>query len=266
MRKSKGFTLIELLVVIAVIALLLAILMPALSKAREMGRRIACANHLKTLMLANEVYASKYDGYYAPIMFRTTKLIKWPNNKAFRACMYMDSYKTGEDSTDFDLPDAFLCPSDKISRDPTNRFVNREDGERELVLLSYGYNFTDWVGVAGGGWSVPAGGYAGHRVEGIPRPAEKLAFVDSIDWWVDWRGANYIDGWDKLGQASIYDYRAPGMNPQVYGPTIYRHNEGANIGFYDGHVEYMKKEEVFIEDDFVNCRPCMWWAIRCPDY
>jgi prepilin-type N-terminal cleavage/methylation domain-containing protein len=65
MRKSKGFTLIELLTVIAVIAMLLAILMPALSRARELGQRAACANHLKTLMLANELYASKCDGYYA---------------------------------------------------------------------------------------------------------------------------------------------------------------------------------------------------------
>ena len=263
MRESKGFTLIELLVVIAVIALLLAILMPALSRAREMGRRIACANHLKTLMLANEVYASKYDGYYAPIMFRTTRLIKWPTNKAFRACMYMDSYRTGEDDTLFDLPDAFLCPSDKISRDIKNRFFNREDGEIELVLLSYGYNFTDWD-VAGGGWSVSAGGYAGHRVEGIPRPAGKLAFVDSVDWWVVWPGANYEAGWDKLGQANIKAYKD--LDPRVDGPTIYRHNEGANIGFYDGHVEYMKKEEVFIKADFDAHKPCMWWVKRCPNY
>lgn len=259
MRESKGFTLIELLVVIAVIALLLAILMPALSRAREMGQRIACANHLKTLLLANEVYASKYDGYYVPIRFWDSAgdSTDWIGNENFRACIYMDSYKTGEDvGGDYDVPDAFLCPSDKIGRDPRNMLQG--------VLLSYGYNFTDWV-VGGGGWS-SSGGSAGHRVEGIRRPAGKLAFVDSVDWWVDWKGANYIDGWDKLGQANIWAYRAPGMNPQVYGPTIYRHNEGANIGFYDGHVGYMKKEEVFIKEDYNAHKPSMWWVIRCPPY
>ena len=46
-RKNKnGFTLVELLVVISVIALLLAVLMPALNKAREQGRKVQCAAHI----------------------------------------------------------------------------------------------------------------------------------------------------------------------------------------------------------------------------
>ena len=53
----KGFTLVELLVVISIIALLLSVLMPALSKAREAGKRAVCLNNLKSLAVTWMMYA-----------------------------------------------------------------------------------------------------------------------------------------------------------------------------------------------------------------
>jgi prepilin-type N-terminal cleavage/methylation domain-containing protein/prepilin-type processing-associated H-X9-DG protein len=61
-NRRRAFTLIELLVVIAVIALLMAILMPALKAAREQGKRAFCLNNLKQLTLAWTLYADTYDG------------------------------------------------------------------------------------------------------------------------------------------------------------------------------------------------------------
>jgi len=58
---KDGFTLVELLVVISIIALLMAILLPALAKAREQGKRIVCLSNLKQLTLAWMTYASAYN-------------------------------------------------------------------------------------------------------------------------------------------------------------------------------------------------------------
>jgi len=63
-KRRKGFTLIELLVVIAIIALLISILLPSLSKAREMAKRTVCATRLGGLGRAIALYSNQYRGLY----------------------------------------------------------------------------------------------------------------------------------------------------------------------------------------------------------
>lgn len=65
-KKSRGFTLVELLVVISIIALLVSILMPALSKAREAAKALLCLSQLKQIGLAGHLYSMDNDGYHLP--------------------------------------------------------------------------------------------------------------------------------------------------------------------------------------------------------
>lgn len=65
-RAREAFTLVELLVVIAIIAILAAMLLPALNSAREKGRQTACMNHIRQLLLANTFYASDHADRVTP--------------------------------------------------------------------------------------------------------------------------------------------------------------------------------------------------------
>ncbi len=239
---QAGFTLIELLVVIAIIALLMGILLPALSRARDHGRRIVCGNHLRTMGLANTLYADDCDGWYVPIMDRSRGTnLYWPSNRLFRELVgYKPKNVTVKET--WNAPKEYLCPSDVIS-------TKQAKDTQWNNWISYGYNltdwyFTDWFGI----------GYAGHKTTTVPSPAGEMIFSESNDWWLWWWGANYKDGWDVLGQDTITPYKKVGTD----GPILYRHSEGVNLAFYDGHAEYMKKEKVFIKEAWDAKRPGMW--------
>ena len=65
-KAPRGFTLIELLVAISVIGLLVAILLPALNRARAEGQRTVCVNNLKNMGIAFAVYCERYQNRYPP--------------------------------------------------------------------------------------------------------------------------------------------------------------------------------------------------------
>lgn len=77
-KLQPAFTLVELLVTIAVLAVLISLLLPALSGARDLARAASCASNLRQLQLANDLYARDYRDFYAPGMAeRLANLRRW---------------------------------------------------------------------------------------------------------------------------------------------------------------------------------------------
>lgn len=76
-NRKKAFTLIELLVVVAIIALLISILLPSLSRARELSKRLVCASNVKGMGTAFKIYANDYDENWPTVPFSKTQSIVW---------------------------------------------------------------------------------------------------------------------------------------------------------------------------------------------
>jgi prepilin-type N-terminal cleavage/methylation domain-containing protein len=100
LRARNGrFTLIELLVVIAIIAVLAAVLLPALARAREKGRRVSCASNLRNLGMALRIYANDADEFF-PVD---------DNAAGFNSLLRVNLVKSMK---------IFLCPSTDTPHEP----------------------------------------------------------------------------------------------------------------------------------------------------
>jgi prepilin-type N-terminal cleavage/methylation domain-containing protein len=112
--KPDGFTLIELLVVIAIIAILAAMLLPSLARAKETARRISCVNNLKQLGTAGMLYADDNHGFFPP---RSTAE-RWPaafaNN--FRALSLLRCPTDGPSPPSSGITDTNKYPADAAPR------------------------------------------------------------------------------------------------------------------------------------------------------
>ncbi|MDP3981474.1 MAG: type II secretion system protein [Chlamydiota bacterium] len=129
-----GFTLIELLVVIAVIAILSSLLMPALASARQRAKQTECANNLKQIGYALQMYAIDYDGKYPLAMkesgtsadfAKSLTLLKTDyihNNEIFM-CPSSGNVAIAPTDTDY-----FYCPNYNAYTDHTSLTMLARDG------------------------------------------------------------------------------------------------------------------------------------------
>lgn len=77
MKRSGGFTLIELLVTVAIIGVLIALMVPAVSKGRALGSRTVCQSNLRTLQMAFQSYLDDHDGRWFPWREETPEGVLW---------------------------------------------------------------------------------------------------------------------------------------------------------------------------------------------
>jgi prepilin-type N-terminal cleavage/methylation domain-containing protein/prepilin-type processing-associated H-X9-DG protein len=127
-QHQTGFTLIELLVVISIIALLVAILLPALAKARQTAQRIQCATNLKQMALGTYGYTSDNKGY---LIHHEGTWDIW-DRQISRYMGAQDCWQAGDPKKSFDM---LKCPSDNLQHTDLGG-INREDEQGRSYTAS----------------------------------------------------------------------------------------------------------------------------------
>ena len=214
----KGFTLIELLVVITIIAILAAILFPVFAQAREKARTAKCANNLKQIGIAMQMYISDNDAYP---LFDTGDGRGW----AYYIFPYISGGSTGFSKGSKET--VFCCPSD-----------NTGDLFADHVKLSYAINVgTNWAtgltasrGIMGIVFGSSPVEYVSARPENIPMPEQTILALDL--WTKDARfGSNSST---YVSRGGIINIDTAAVNQKGHSSDYKR-----NFLYCDGHVQLL---------------------------
>jgi prepilin-type N-terminal cleavage/methylation domain-containing protein/prepilin-type processing-associated H-X9-DG protein len=204
-----GFTLVELLVVIGIIAILIALLLPAMSRARESASQTQCASKLRELGTAFYGYVGDYKGKM-PLHRREIDTAKWQG--MLRPYIRKRERLLDSNQNDINAGPWFFCATN------AGRYANVEDS-------NYVYNAQGLVRTGLGWWE-------NKKITAIRKPAERIVITDGWllgygqggPWWTPWY---YAIGQDFPGFSKTH-YHVIGM---VHGGK----NPVANAVWVDGH-------------------------------
>ena len=206
-EKRGGFTLVELLVVIAIVAILAALLLPALHSAKERGQSAACKSNLRQQLIALRLYLDDFSHYFPDMYLHKQNYLR----------PYVSQGDRMANSGVFHCP--AVQPKILTVTGPTGQSGPAVYGE-----ITYAYNDagTDVASPADHVLGLAYDWQAGLPEARVQVPSDMIALGDIGAWgtlWYRTRPRKWSDDWFF---------------------SLPAHDRGANLGFCDGHVEFVK--------------------------